>query len=125
MSQHTMFFLAVGGLFLLWTVLIATCLLPAADEVPPHLDAGYEGGGDREAPAALDPFETTLVVRSPYQFWCDGETGDWVFSEEWDDGSLHKIRVRFTTLSAQGTVTEWVGDALVAKTDAFLREHRG
>lgn len=93
--------------------------IPSADEVSPHLDAtGSHGGKTHSLPAML--IESTLTVRSPYQFVSD-TNGDWCFTEEWDDGTVHQVRIHFTTISAQGAVTEWVEDALTAKADDFLR----
>lgn len=98
--------------------------IPPADEVSPHLDAGVAGGGDGPCPTpcvSADFFESTIVIRSPWQFNSDADNGDWLFSEEWEDGTTHRVRVHFTTVSAQSSVTTWAYDALLAKTDAFLR----
>lgn len=106
MTWHTMFWLGIAGLFLVWAVFLAACFLPEPEEVVPELDAD----------------ETVVTVVSPWQFATDGHTGDWLFFDG-EDASGHTVRVHFTTPGVQGIVTDWVADALVAKTDAFLREH--
>lgn len=104
---------------------LAYHFVPPASEVNPSLDAGYVEGGEPPLPAlrsSQDFIESTLIVRSPYQFCGDAETGDWCFTEEWDDGTTHTIRIHFTTVSAQGSVTQWVEDALLVKCERWMGE---
>lgn len=92
----------------------------------PPLPGTQEGGGPSHPAPALhvrdDEVESLLLVRSPVQFEVDAQTGDWLLSEEYPDGFSHTIRVHFTTLSAQGSVSPRVAAALDYRTQLFLRE---
>jgi hypothetical protein len=82
----------------------------------PPLPSTQEGGGPSHPAPALqvfdEEFETLLLVRSPAQFQVDRQTCDWLLTEEWEDGICHTIRVHFTTVGAQGSVTTDVLEAL-------------